>query len=136
MGKYEKRKGILPVPVRRKLQPDESNRRRRSARKRRWHGRYTPEIHAEVEYLRREAKNIREKIREQYPRYIPFEDWIEERMHQELEGALKAGFRTHMEGRKRECPRWWFSDRCDDAEMRRLWFKGYDLAKKTEDTRA
>ena len=57
MSKYEKREGIPPVPVRRKLQPENDRHRRRRSKKR-WRGRYPEAIHEESHRLRLDRKSV------------------------------------------------------------------------------
>jgi len=140
MGKYEKRDGIPPVPVRRNLQSEE-NYHHKSTRRARWRGRYPEIIHIEVRRLRAAAKRCKEERRELYRGrgFIPFEHLLTEWAYRDLERAIKAGYRAAKEGREcryplsptesylRERNNRWLRDY---REAERAWYYGYDLLKK------
>ena len=139
MSKEEKRLGIPPVPVRRKLQPDQKTSGKSIKRKKRWRGRYTADIHAEVKMLRRLEKDANKRAWEyNVNNYINCDEWFSTFIYGNCESALKEGFRAFKECKERERPfpnnERDFCERHDrwknDRELTdQYWYKGYDIAK-------
>lgn len=134
MSKYEKREGIPPVSVRRKLQPEEDRHIRRACRTR-WHGRYSGAIYAESHRLREMAKRAREA---NLGRRAPtMEQYESEWRPFHCERAMKDGYRAAKEGRKRHYPKAPICYyQCSGNERRErwlseemfFWYWGYDQA--------
>lgn len=135
MGKYEKRDGIPPVPVRRKSQPEENHHRRHACRVR-WHGRYPEAIHAETRRLRELAKIARQS--RQGCHLLTLEQCEAEWHPGRCERAIKEGFRAAKEGRERHYAEALRRISREDEqrgqrerEVETAWLWGYDLAEGT-----